>query len=522
MIDPALLQTITWGEQWDNSQPITYYFDDANSTRAWQANEIAAYESALEAWSNVADLTFTRVFTEAEAVFVEQLFSDADDQGFLGFHEVPNAVPGQATGAYNIDGFGWDSTGLQEGGLGFSTLIHEIGHGLGLAHPHDAGGTSTIMSGVTSDFGDFGDFDLNQTVFTVMSYNDGYVTRVGESFSFDFGSAASAMAIDVGAIQAIYGANATHNAGANQYFLPNPGAPSEGWKSIWDTGGIDELIYNGSDSTIIDLNAATLDYSETGGGTPSYVFGAFGGFTIANGVEIENASGGTAADLITGNALANTIAGNDGSDVIAGREGGDNLSGGEGADFLYGDYALPRPSGIGLGSGTYTKVAGAGNDSLATAIDVSSLFSLSADPNIANATSVPHVTVSGVGDDTVDYYAIQINNTGVNLTFDIDNGDGAGSITDFDSYIYLYDTAGNLIAENDDGAAADTGSLSDFDSSLSAFVAGAGTYYIGVEEFDGSIPTDATYDLHISVGGEFNLPAAPAIGGKRHANRRRR
>ena len=35
--------------------------------------------------------------------------------------------------------------------------MHEVLHGLGLAHPHDTGGTSTVMQGVRSDFDDYGD-----------------------------------------------------------------------------------------------------------------------------------------------------------------------------------------------------------------------------------------------------------------------------------------------------------------------------------------------------------------------------
>ncbi len=49
-----------------------------------------------------------------------------------------------------------------------------IGHGLGLAHPHDNGGGSEIMEGVLHEFGSFGTYLMDQGVFTVMSYNDGW------------------------------------------------------------------------------------------------------------------------------------------------------------------------------------------------------------------------------------------------------------------------------------------------------------------------------------------------------------
>ncbi len=37
---------------------------------------------------------------------------------------------------------------IKEGGTQYTTLIHEFGHGFGLAHPHDNGSESTIMPGI--------------------------------------------------------------------------------------------------------------------------------------------------------------------------------------------------------------------------------------------------------------------------------------------------------------------------------------------------------------------------------------
>ena len=79
---------------------------------------------------------------------------------------------------FNANDERWTEEGLQPGGFSFTTLIHELGHGHGLAHPHDNGGHSGIMHGVESDGVAFsytnGDFDLNQSVYTMMSYEDGW------------------------------------------------------------------------------------------------------------------------------------------------------------------------------------------------------------------------------------------------------------------------------------------------------------------------------------------------------------
>ena len=63
---------------------------------------------------------------------------------------------------------------------------------------------------------------------------------------------------------------------------------------------------------MIDLTAATIDYSPTGGGVLSFVRtlpgettaqAIKGGFTIAQGVVIENATGGGGNDQLIGNAV---------------------------------------------------------------------------------------------------------------------------------------------------------------------------------------------------------------------------
>ena len=70
----------------------------------------------------------------------------------------------------------------------------------------------------------------------------------------------------------------------------------------------------------IDLTAATLDYTPTGGGVVSFLYNedhlhphaeqVKGGFTIANGVVIENATGGDGNDVLIGNSAANVLTGN--------------------------------------------------------------------------------------------------------------------------------------------------------------------------------------------------------------------
>ncbi|MGQ0533245.1 MAG: beta strand repeat-containing protein, partial [Caulobacteraceae bacterium] len=114
---------------------------------------------------------------------------------------------------------------------------------------------------------------------------------------------------------------------------------------IWDVSGADVISYSGSGVATIDLRAATLLNAVGGGGYVSFVFGVHGGFTIANGVVIENATGGSGADTLIGNDAANILNGGAGADTMTGNAGDDtyvvdnpsdavNESSGGGADTI--------------------------------------------------------------------------------------------------------------------------------------------------------------------------------------------
>ena len=190
---------------------ITYYFDQPYSIsygRAWSAGEIAAFEAALQSWAAVANITFEHVYTYEAADIAENLLSRTSmvQHGIAGASaaHVPPLAYGPADGffAYNgaaaDDAFNLNSYLVSAGSYNFETFVHEIGHGLGLVHPH--GGQSTgIFPGVTDAY-DTGDFGLNQNIYTVMSYNS--YDWIGSNT----GNAAGPMAFDIAAIQSMYGA----------------------------------------------------------------------------------------------------------------------------------------------------------------------------------------------------------------------------------------------------------------------------------------------------------------------------
>lgn len=390
------IDSITWGTQLDASEPINVFFvgrggsrfigeGDSYTSEGFNAYEQAQIMAALGAIEDVTNLKFNVVTNAANADF--QLVLDTNEigaDGYLGVFNPPGETY-EGIGIFNGIGAGWDRSaggGLEPGGYGYTTIVHELLHGLGLAHPHDTGGTSSVMEGVSTAFNSYGENDLNQGIFTTMSYNSGYAngpTGNRGASSLSYGYEAGPMALDIAALQSLYGAG-NHRGGNTVYNLPDSNGTGTSWQSIWDTGGTDEIRYSGIRDITIDLREATLKQGDGGGGFVSMARNISGGFTIANGVMIENATSGSGDDWLVGNHGANEIDGNDGNDTIYGRDGDDilwggagrdYLSGGRDADILWGENGNDRIAG---GGGRDALRGGNGNDVIIGGTDIDALY----------------------------------------------------------------------------------------------------------------------------------------------------
>ena len=329
---PSFLASIDWGTKLA-SNDIKIYFAgagqvfDGKTSVGWNDYEQQQTLLALAQFSNVADLHFA-VTTDASQA--DLTLVNKEKAGYLGYFNPPGTNDA-GVGVFNHTGRGWDAEapgtgGLEQGGYGFITLLHELGHAMGLAHPHDRGGTSTVWEGVRQPEGSFGTFDLNQGIFTTMTYNDGWQTDpFGKNRALDHGWQGTMMGFDIAVLQQKYGANSSFAAGDDSYDLPGTNRSGTFFASIWDTGGTDTIRFGGARDSTIDLRAAHLAYAAGSGGYVSHAHGAHGGFTIAHGVVIENATGGSGDDVIIGNGAANVLQGGAGADRMTGGGGADSF-----------------------------------------------------------------------------------------------------------------------------------------------------------------------------------------------------
>ncbi len=328
----------------------------------------------------------------------------------------------------------------------FNSIMHEIGHAVGLKHGQDDDGEHGVLPA-----------EHNSTEWSVMDYH----SSVGGDLFYNNAPGSGPqtyMLDDIAALQYMYGANFNSHAGNTVYsWDPSTGEMSidgvgQGaavtntvYETIWDGNGNDTYdvsaypngmtidLRPGYWSTLSSAQLATLDQNDSSVRPPG---------NVANANEynndprslIENAFGGSGDDTITGNDADNLLSGGAGLNTLTGGNGNDTFLGGPGQDSFHGgagtdtaDYStFTTAVNVWLSHFTSKSVGADNLDSIENAIGGSGNDTFLGD-------SGNNVLTGNAGDDT-------ISGGGGTDTFD------GGTGTDTASFNGVFSVAASLVA----------------------------------------------------------------------------
>ena len=284
------------------SNTISYNITGLNSSEQFLA------QTALQAWSEVANITFVQTSGSADITFSHNGTMQAYSSGYW-----PGGLISYQTVNISTD---WVTTdgGANDGKTGtdsyaYQTYLHEIGHALGLGHQGPYNGSASYATNAI--------YANDTWQFSLMSYFS-EPNYSGSSYRYVI----TPQMADIYALGVLYGAQTQTRTGDTVYgFNSNAGAvfsfgnysPAPAL-TIYDSNGNDTLDCSGySAAQTIDLHSGAF----------SSVGGLVNNIGIALNVIIEKAIGGGGNDTL--------IANNSGC-ALSGRGGNDALTGGTGSD----------------------------------------------------------------------------------------------------------------------------------------------------------------------------------------------
>ena len=339
-----------------------------NGYRALSSIQKAAVVDAIESWDELINLQLVHMDDGAEA------------DVRVASSSMPKTAWAYTPGYANEAGDVWFGTSRgyfnrpDDGNYAKLTFMHELGHALGLSHPHDnslngaeqaesstlsgidicpccggsvhqngehlSAGTSLTLSEENGYFGAAANTysSMDAMSYSIMSYssyvNDGKSGYTNGTWDY----AQTPMMRDIAAVQYLYGANYetrsdntlySWDASTGEKFINGVGQGTGGghtvYETIWDGNGQDTYdLSNFTSDLVIDLspggwtNFGNSQIADLGRGheAPGNVANALLFEGNAQSL-IENAIGGSGDDAITGNDAQNVLVGGLGDDTIS-------------------------------------------------------------------------------------------------------------------------------------------------------------------------------------------------------------
>jgi hypothetical protein len=303
-VDGAVGSPVTVTFSFPATVPASYSGEDALEWKPFSAAQQAATREVLTLLQQQIGITFQEV-TESATVSGTMRFGNTKQTSSSGYAYMPNSTQSDRDGD-TFMAIGYDGNPVK-GDYNWGTLVHEIGHAIGLNHP---GNYNAGESRNTDIAGNFLSADEDAFFNSIMSYRQSAQDINGTWF----------MPYDMLALRYLYGKK-DYATGNNTYTFND--ASGTMTTNIVDDGGVDTFDFSALPVGVA-VNLTPGSYSSVG--KIAAGAGALANLTTSLDAIIENVIGSALADALQGNAAGNAFTGGAGDDTLNGAAGIDTAA----------------------------------------------------------------------------------------------------------------------------------------------------------------------------------------------------